>query len=220
MKILGERDSFQADHSSASYLFYSPTRLSPATRTLARKFSSRTRVGAHTSSYMWHGEYDGFSGGQDVFLLQDLFEILIKESYDWWTFTVCVPFSQERMKLLRPFHKTYSDNDCGIYVERIPKADKIRIDIHCALDPDGDWVNDMSGADDDEFYAEEHGNQGDWPSFSVFVPHLLAFRKELIAGRLTGMQAIAARFDSKRWKAPKAVSKSARWIAECIDTTI
>ncbi len=219
MQILGERDSFQADHSSASYLFYSPTRLSPDSRELARKFSSRTRVGAHTASYIWHGEYDGFSGGQDVFLLQDAFEIVIKESYDWWTFTVCVPFSQERMKLLSAFHKTYSENDCGIYVERIPKAAKIRIDIHCVLDSDGHWMNDMSESSG-EYYAEEEGGTGDSPSYRIFVRHLLAFRKELIAGRLTGIQAIAARFDSKRWKAPKAVSKSALWLSECIDTSI
>ena len=55
MRILGERTAFQADHSSTSYLFYSPRRLGEETRRQAASFSRRSAIRVLVSSLMKRG---------------------------------------------------------------------------------------------------------------------------------------------------------------------
>ncbi|MBM4082907.1 MAG: hypothetical protein FJ278_24585 [Planctomycetes bacterium] len=57
MKILSYRRQLIADHSSTSYLFYSPKRLTKAATAVVSELSSHVDVGEHTAEITYHGEF-------------------------------------------------------------------------------------------------------------------------------------------------------------------
>ncbi|MBI2939322.1 MAG: hypothetical protein HYY04_02705 [Chloroflexi bacterium] len=199
MKILGERTTFQPDHSSTSYLFYSPQRLDEHARRLAGSFSRRARVETHTAAYTYNVEgYDLPAGAEDQ-LFAGPFEVMVSESYDWWTFAFTVPHSAEALKWLEPFDEVTGPDDTGIRVEPLKSGGKIKVTIYCRLESSGDWM------------------EPDKDPFEPFVPRLLDLRDEIARGDPSGLRLIAARFDPTRWKPPRQASEVARWLARNIE---
>ena len=199
MRIIGERMHFQADHSSTSYLFYSPKRLDEKTRQLAGSYSRRARVSTHTAAYTYNVEgYDLPRGAEDE-LFAASFEAMVSESYDWWTLAFTVPYSEDALRRLSAFEEAVGPDDTGISVKSLKGGGKIKITIYCRLASDGDWVD----------------TRGD--PFDSFIQRLLDLREEVVAGDYSGLQLIAARFDPETFDEPEKASDAAEWLAGNIE---
>lgn len=199
MRILGERACFQADHSSTSYLFYSPKRLDEKTRRLAASYSRRADVNTHTAAYTYNVEGYDLPGGAEDELFAASFEAMVSESYDWWTLAFTVPYSDEALRPLSAFGEATGPDDTGIVVKPLPSGGKIKITIYCRLDSNGDWIDPETDP------------------FEAFVERLLDLRDEVVAGDYSGLQAIAARFDPETFEAPEEASEAAEWLARNIE---
>lgn len=199
MRILGERAYFQADHSSTSYLFYSPKRLDEKTKQLAASFSRRARVGTHTAGYTYNVEGYDLPQGAENKLLAGPFEVMVSESYDWWTLVFAVPYSDESLHRLAPFEEAVGPDDTGIQVESLGSDGKIKIKLYCRLVSGGDWMDTRQDP------------------FETFADKLLDLRDEVTAGEFSGLQLIAARFHPEFEAPQEAPAAVAEWLARNIE---
>lgn len=89
MKVLSYRRQVVADHSSTTYLFYSPKLLSKGVRSIVSKLSSHVYVGAHTAEIRYDGDFaDLGESRRDKFL--KYYEAEVRESYDWWDISIMI----------------------------------------------------------------------------------------------------------------------------------
>ena len=199
MRILGERTAFQADHSSTNYLFYSPKRLDEKTHSLAASFSRRADVGIHTAAYTYNVEGYHLPTGAEDQLFAGSFEVMVSESYDWWTFAFTVPHSAEAVNRLQPFDNVVGPDDSGFGIARVKSGNKIKITFSCRLESDGDWI-------------DTHGDV-----FESFAQRLLDLRDGVVRGDYSGIELIAARFDPANWKKPEQASATAQFFARNVE---
>ena len=103
MRILRVRRGFQADHSSSSYLFYAVDHpVSAEGRAVARRYSSRAEVHDRTVRYQKWGESDLNSHAYKA-LLGAHYDVMVSESYDWWTLMIALPKTPQTQAILAPF---------------------------------------------------------------------------------------------------------------------
>lgn len=203
MKIYWIKDGYETDHSSTSYTFYSSTkRLTYEERKLAERFSSRAHATARKVSFHYNGEWTGLPGGAEEELLDKYFDIMVSESYDWWTMAVSFDYNE---KLLRKLNQYQCDgpNDTGIQIKRTDK--KIVLHIYCRLDY-GAIPSSFSGIksledydenEDDEEYYEDYN--GDDP-FEIIQGLLIVVKKEILGGNFSCLQAVKNRFERRPQK--------------------
>lgn len=99
MKIYWIKDGYETDHSSTSYTFYSSTkRLTREERKLAERFSSRAHATAREVSFHYHGDWSDLPGGAKEELLGKYFDIMVSESYDWWTMAISFDYDEKLLK--------------------------------------------------------------------------------------------------------------------------
>jgi len=135
MKIIFYKNDFEYDHSATSYDFFAVEgKVSSSTKEFARTFSSRADVKGNTASYIWHGEYDGLSTKNQNELLSQGYHLMIKESYDWWTFKISIPFNQDSFEDLQHFEMR-GEEDLGVDIERYKEY--IIISIYARLEAIG-----------------------------------------------------------------------------------
>lgn len=153
MKIIFYKNDFEYDHSSTSYDFFAVEgKLTKPTKEFARKFSSRAEVRGSTASYIWHGEYDGLSDEDQNELLRLGYHLMVKESYEWWTFKISIPFDKGLFKDLKHFNMT-GEEDLGVDIERYKGL--IIISIYAYLEAGG-----FEGIEDElEIVREEIMNE-------------------------------------------------------------
>lgn len=115
MQIINTRQQFIADHSSTSYFFYSAKPLSREARAKANTLSSHVDVGPRTAEITYHGEFaDLGPDRRDKFLT--LFDVEVRESYDWWTLSVML----ERAKLSKIDIADYaSEGEASLMFEKV-----------------------------------------------------------------------------------------------------
>lgn len=87
MQITAYRRQFLSDHSSTSYLFYSPKRLSKEARAFVSTLSSHVDVSAHTAAITYHGDFADLGHDRRLKFLRH-FPVSVRESYDWWDMVV------------------------------------------------------------------------------------------------------------------------------------
>ena len=170
MQILRVRRGFQADHSSSSYLFYAADKpVSEQGRRIAHRYSSRADVDKHSVRYQKWGDSD-LSFGAYKALMAEHYDVMVSESYDWWTFIIAVPNSDTTKTLAKQFADARGGDDMGVDVERY--GSRWAVSVYCALDQ-GCFAMD----DDDPF---EH-----------LVKLLVKVRKEIIGGDFSFLTAVA-----------------------------
>jgi hypothetical protein len=117
MRILRLRRGFQADHSSSSYLFYAADQpVGPEGQAIAHRFSSRAEVGKRTARYVKWGESE-LSYSAYKALLEKHYDVMVSESYSWWSLLIAVPKTAEMQRLLAPFYDARGCDDLGLSVE-------------------------------------------------------------------------------------------------------
>lgn len=132
MQILRVRRGFQADHSSSSYLFYAADKpVSEQGRRIAHRYSSRADVGKRSVRYQKWGESDLNFDAYKA-LLSEHYDVMVSESYDWWTFIIAVPKNEKTKMLGRQFADARGGDDMGVDVERY--GSRWAVSIYCVLD--------------------------------------------------------------------------------------
>jgi hypothetical protein len=171
MQILRVRRGFQADHSSSSYLFYAADKpVNEQGRRTAHRYSSRAEVEKRSVRYHKWGDYT-LSGSVYKALLSEHYNVMVSESYDWWTFMIVVP----QMANTKPLPTRYSDargyHDLGVEVEKF--GSRWAISIYCVLD-----YNELAPA-----YVDDDPMEN-------LVKLLVAVRKEIIKGDFSFLDAV------------------------------
>ena len=117
MRILRVRRGFQADHSSSSYLFYAVDHpVSAEGRAVAHRYSSRAEVHDRTVRYHKWGESSLDSRAYEA-LLGAHYDVMVSESYDWWTLMLALPKTPQMQALLAPFTEARGYDDQGVEIE-------------------------------------------------------------------------------------------------------
>ncbi len=173
MRILRVRRGFQADHSSSSYLFYAVDQpVSAEGRTIAHRYSSRAEVEDRTVRYHKWGESSLDSRAYEA-LLGAHYDIMVSESYDWWTLMIALPKTSEMQALLAPFAEALGYNDQGVNVEEY--GQRLVVVIFCAFE--GDAV---------EFVGD------DQDALETLVDLLVKIRDELKGGDTSFLEAVVS----------------------------
>jgi hypothetical protein len=171
MQILRVRRGFQADHSSSSYLFYAADKsVSEQGRRIARRYSSRAEVDKRSVRYQKWGE-SSLSSAAYKALMAEHYDVMVSESYDWWTLIVAVPQTAETKPLRTRYGDARGNDDLGVDVEKY--GSRWAISIYCALEYDS--LAPDQGVDD---------------PFEHLVKLLVAIRKEIIAGDFSLLDAV------------------------------
>ena len=113
MRILRVRRGFQADHSSSSYLFYAVDHpVSAAGQAIADRYSSSAEVDEQYARYAKWGERE-LDPEAFAALLGEHYDVMVEESYGWWTLMMAVPKTPEMRAGLAGFRDARGDNDRG-----------------------------------------------------------------------------------------------------------
>jgi hypothetical protein len=178
MRNLRIRPGFQADHSSSSYLFYAADHPVPEKgRKIAHRYSSRAEVDDRTARYLKWGE-SSINPEAYKTLLGEYYDVMASESYGWWTLMITVPNTPEMKALLAPFADARGYDDQGVDLEEYGK--RLVTTVFCSFDADG-------------------GNFGDYDDdpMEEIVKLLVEVRKELMAGDVSFLEAVAAFYSAK-----------------------
>jgi hypothetical protein len=177
MRILRIRPGFQADHSSSSYLYYAVDHeVSEAGQAIAHRFSSSDEVDEQYARYLKWGESELNPEAYEA-LLNEHYDVMAEESYDWWTLMIAVPKTPEMRAILAPFTDARGYNDQGVEVQEFRK--RLVVTIYCQFE--GNGVNFVEN-------YETNPDEG--------LVHLLAkIRSELIEGNTSLLTAVAEFYD-------------------------
>jgi len=174
MRILRVRRGFQADHSSSSYLFYAVDQpVSAEGRAIAHRYSSRAEVHDRTVRYHKWGE-SGLDSRAYESLLGAHYDVMVSESYDWWTLMLALPKTPQMQALLAPFTEARGYDDQGVEIEDYGK--RLVVVIYCAFEGNG-----VGFAGDDNEDALE-----------TLVDLLVKIRAELKSGDTSFLEAVVS----------------------------
>ncbi|MBV8126874.1 MAG: hypothetical protein JO114_04320 [Planctomycetaceae bacterium] len=174
MRILRVRRGFQADHSSSSYLFYAVDHpVSAEGRAVAHRYSSRAEVHDRTVRYHKWGESSLDSHAYEA-LLGAHYDVMVSESYDWWTLMLALPKTPQMQALLAPFTEARGYDDQGVEIEDYGK--RLVVVIYCAFEGNG-----VGFAGDDNENALE-----------TLVDLLVKIRAELKGGDTSFLEAVVS----------------------------
>jgi hypothetical protein len=135
MRILRVRRGFQADHSSSSYLFYAVDHpVSAAGQAVARRYSSGAEVDDRTARYLKWGERELNIDAYEA-LLGKHYDVMVSESYDWWTLMIALPKDPPTKARLAPFAEARGNNDQGVVVEEY--GERLAVVIYCSFEGSG-----------------------------------------------------------------------------------
>jgi hypothetical protein len=173
MRILRVRRGFQADHSSSSYLFYAVDRpVSAAGQAVARRYSSRAEVDDHTARYLKWGDSSLSIQAYEA-LLGAHYDVMVSESYDWWTLMIALPKNAQTRAMLAPFRDARGYDDQGVEVEDYGK--RLVVVVYCAFEDSG---VEFAGYDDD--------------ALETLVDLLVKVRGELMGGDTSFLEAVVS----------------------------
>lgn len=113
MRIPSLRQSFEADHSSSMYEFFALDRLTPAQRGAIRdltKESGRRHLRLH------YGGEGSIPDGWTDELLTLGYDIMVSESYDWWSVYLSLPHDPDRLERLQLYTCESDSNGFDISV--------------------------------------------------------------------------------------------------------
>ena len=185
MKILSVRRGFASDHSSTSYEFLTVDKpLGKKERAEISKLSSRVHPTARRANFIYHVDGYDIPGGWQK-LMEQYYDVMYSESYDWWTLAIAFKASPGQYEKLLPYEFSDAD-DLGVDISK--KEDRIIVTISCRIelgmsysDQYGDYYEDEDNKDE-----ESGGIETDDELLNVLVQ----IRKQLINGDYRALYAV------------------------------
>lgn len=204
MKIYWIKDGCETDHSSTSYTFYSSTKkLTRQEQGLAERFSSRAHATSRKVSFHYDGDWSNLPTAAEEELLDKYFDIMVSESYDWWTMAISFDYDKKLLEKLNQYQCEGPD-DIGIQIRRTNK--RIILYIYCRLDYGAipsSYSDIKSPQDYDENNEEDEEYYEDYNSddpFEAIQGLLIAVKKEILTNKFSALQALRNRFEKQSQK--------------------
>ncbi len=159
MKIISVRKGFTADHSSTSYEFLAIDKpLDHDAIEDVGSLSSRAFPTDRAVSFSYNVDGYDTPGGWWP-LMEEYYDLMYSESYDWWMFAVAFPVTESQKDGLKSY--TFDGlEDLGVNIEFA--EDRIIVSFYCVLDYSETFAILDSGIDygyyDDEYELEDYLN--------------------------------------------------------------
>jgi hypothetical protein len=156
MKIISLRQGFTADHSSTSYEFLAVDRpLNKEAKKKVAALSSRANPTARRVNFVYNVDGYDLPGGWER-LMQEYYDVMYSESYDWWLLAMAFnPSQAQREELLR--YQFNGTDDMGVDISG--DGERVVVAINCRLersyiDPPDEWEEDDESEEEtvDEAY--------------------------------------------------------------------
>jgi hypothetical protein len=112
MRILSVRRSFEADHSSSSYEFFAFDRLTPEQREAVQSLTGESPR-RHLRFHYW-GEWQDIPSEWPDKLLTLGYDVLVGESYDWWSIYLSLPHDPALLERLQPYECESDSNGFNV----------------------------------------------------------------------------------------------------------
>jgi hypothetical protein len=172
------RNGFTADHSSTSYEFLAIDRpLDAEEQAQVAKLSRRAEPTDRHVSFTYQAEGYDIPGGWEA-LMSRYYDVMVSESYDWWTFAMAFHASQEQQQEITRY-EFYGADDLGVRV--FPGDDRVIVEIYCILDMNALYeLSTIPG-------RRKRGEDNNW---TALLPLLSAIRQQLIAGDYRSLYAV------------------------------
>jgi len=158
LKIISIKNGFTSDHSSTSYEFLAVNKpLGKKEKAAVASLSSRANPTSRRVSFIYHADGYDIPGGWEA-LMEKYYDVMYRESYDWWTLSIAFDSSAEQVAELREYEFT-GQEDLGI--ELIEKGNRVIVLINCRLTPpySDEPYNDYYDDEDDDYDEEEDADQ-------------------------------------------------------------
>lgn len=215
VKITKLWKGFESDHSSTNYSFYSSSKdLTKKDRAAVNSYSSRADTSKHSVEFTYHGDFADLPNSAQEELLAQYFDVMVKESYDWWELVLVLPFSSLLFGKMKEF-ECEGEEDLGITISK--EENQIHLLIYCVLNYDEVYNLDFENI--------EQGNEKYWspnvsinnPSpFSLLANLLIRLKIEIMDGNFTTLQGLAAFFDSEIFDKPAHCSELCKWFTSVL----
>lgn len=101
MKILSQRQSFDADHSSSTYQFFALDPLTSEQRTSVKELTGESP--RRHLQFHYRGDWKDIPSDWPDKLLTMGYDILVSESYDWWAVHLSLPYDADLLDRLEPY---------------------------------------------------------------------------------------------------------------------
>lgn len=154
MKIISIKNGFTSDHSSTSYEFMAVKKpLGKKEKAAVASLSSRANPTSRRVSFIYHVDGYDIPGGWKA-LMEKYYDVMYRESYDWWTLSIALDSSAEQVAELKKYEFTGKE-DLGI--DLIEKGNRVIVVINCRLSPpySDEPYNDNYDEDEDEDEDED-----------------------------------------------------------------
>ena len=215
MRITKLWKGYECDHSSTNYSFYSSSKvLTKKDREAINRFSSRVKASKHFVEFVYHGDFADLPYGAEEELLAQYFDVMVKESYDWWELVLVLPYSSSLFEKLKKF-ECEGEDDLGITISR--EENQIHLLIYCVLNYEEVYNLAFENI---ELYNEKHWsphvetyNQSPFP---VLGNLLIRLKIEILKGNFTTLQYVAAFFDSETFDKPAHYSELGEWFTSVL----
>lgn len=206
MKILSVRKGFLADHSSTSYEFLAVDKpLDRKARAAVGRLSSRAHPTARRVSFLYHVEGYDIPGGWEP-LMEQYYDVMYSESYDWWTLAMAFDMSDEN--LTENLRKYAFDGVEDLGVSVTGSAGRMIVTIHCRLDAGAVFGGFPQDRHEHEEWDDE--DEGQVESGDALLALLTRVRKRLIQGDFSPLYAVWEQYgyeedeEDEVWETPPA----------------
>jgi hypothetical protein len=195
MKIISIRNGFTADHSSTSYEFLAIDRsLDADARADVAKLSRRAEPTERQVSFSYHMDGYDIPGGWESLMTQ-YYDVMVSESYDWWTFAIAFNALPEQREAVAQYAFRGAE-DLGVDIAMTD--DRVIVSIHAYLDSEA--LYNLPG----------RRRRGGGDPMEALLQVLSDIRQQLIAGDYRALYAVweeygyeekAAEEDEEEWEA-------------------
>lgn len=200
MKITKIWEGFESDHSSTNYNFYSSTKeLSEKEIIFVNSYSSRADSSDRFVEFTYYGDFADLPDDAQEKLLYNIFDIMVKESYDWWELILTLPYNTELFNKLEVYDCS-NDDDLGISITK--NEEQIVLSIFCVID----YKNIHLLAFDAQLHNKDFWSPNiyhhDRSPFAILANLLIRLKIEILNGGFHTLQCISAFFDPENFVKP------------------
>jgi hypothetical protein len=116
MKIISCCTGYATDHSSSTYEFYSLDRLTKEQKEAVECLTGQLPRGRNISFHYW-GDFQDIPLNWIEELLSDPYDIMVSESYDWWSTRMSLPYDEDLLTKVGRYECDY--DGCGFWIQRV-----------------------------------------------------------------------------------------------------
>ncbi|MBA1334936.1 MAG: hypothetical protein HPY66_0557 [Firmicutes bacterium] len=160
MRIISIRKGFASDHSSTSYEFLAVDKaLGKKEKAEVASLSRRADPTSRRVSFVYNVDGYDIPGGWEK-LMEKYYDVMYRESYDWWTFALAFNTTEEQIENLSKYEFSGYD-DLGISIES--KGSRVVVAIYCRVDMAfiGDLYDEYEGYYEDDYEDENEEDESD-----------------------------------------------------------